>query len=987
MLKPAIKGIVWVAALSLMFNARPVVAQEGTGTLRGTVTDVTGAIVRGAQVSISNQATGLNRRTVMTSEAGIYVFPSLVPGKYRVTVEARGFKTIVREDIGLGVGETQELKVILEVGTTEETITITGEAPIIETTSKEIGGHINQRELVELPSVNRNFIGFVGLLPGVVANVSTESFGSDSVSVNGQDPRYNNFLLDGANNNDDVIGQRAGAQARTALEAVAEFQVVTNQYDAEFGRTSGGIINAITKSGTNQFHGSGFGFFQDAALNSTDRFAELNQLEEPESNMKQWGGTIGGPIKKDRAHFFFSYERTTIADGVVVNIPARPELNASTTEDTKATNTLLRFDTQPSDNSQVAFRWLRESSPQFNQIINAFGRPVTLGASREESDVDQTFVGSWTSILTPRFLNDMRVSFTRENVAFANPEFNSGKSMSELLPTLVFASFVDQQSDVAQARINNSYRLADTISWSRQNHSLKFGLDYNYVTADNNNEGDLNGVFFFPTDLAFDAANPRTYPERLQLRVGGPQQFVMVDHNIGLFVQDSWRVNGKLTLNLGARYDKETITPDNNNFAPRVGLAYDPTESGKMVIRAGYGWFYSNTPFEVITAFRTAGPFATSFVRLFPLNTADPGPRAGLFPTDPTLKNGPTVDPGVINSIVGTGALLGNPSPFVDNLDRVMPSVRTASVGFQRELLPTLSLTVDYIHQDGVDQFVTAGLNAGTRSGTGSGDALTRRYATLGEVVQNSFIPVDTSLFANLPFETARAANVRTRANKGSTDYDALQVSLDKRFSRGLQFKVSYTLSDSRGDVSGSALANANFQILDDLGLAQSHGPTDFDRPHNFVFSGLYEVPRTHGLIVSSIIRAMSGTPFTIFDSRTDPNRNGINFDPLAAGTFTGSRVFPNSETLAFSFENDVGVNGARAPGFFSVDLRLAYKYNFTERIRAGFTFELFNVTNKVNYTPADLGGDFNGGNNANFLVPTSAFPPRTIQLGFRVSF
>jgi hypothetical protein len=174
---------------------------------------------------------------------------------YTVTVEATNFKKSVKENIRLNVGETQEFKFSMEVGASQETVTVTSDEPLIETSTSKIGGQISQQELTELPSVNRNFIGFVGLLPGVVPNISTESFGSDSVGVNGQDPRYNNFTLDGANNNDDVIGQRAGSQARTALEAVQEFQVLTNQFSAEFGRTSGGIINAVTKSGTNSFRG------------------------------------------------------------------------------------------------------------------------------------------------------------------------------------------------------------------------------------------------------------------------------------------------------------------------------------------------------------------------------------------------------------------------------------------------------------------------------------------------------------------------------------------------------------------------------------------------------------------------------------------------------------------------------------------------------------------------------------------------------------
>ncbi len=330
----------FLLVLLIVSGVLSVTAQDGTATLQGTIIDPNGAVVPAATVSIANQETGINRRTATTNESGDYVFASLTPGLYRVTVEAANFKKSVKENVRLNVGETQEFNFSLEVGASQETVTVTSDEPLVETSTSKIGGQISQQELIELPSVNRNFIGFVGLLPGVVPNISTESFGSDSVSVGGQDPRYNNFTLDGANNNDDVIGQRAGSQTRTALEAVQEFQVLTNQFSAEFGRTSGGIINAVTKSGTNAFRGSAFGFFQDNSLNAKSRFAELNNFEDAETSYKQFGGTIGGPIKKDFAHFFLSYERTNIDQGVIINIRTRPELNASTSTATRATNIL-----------------------------------------------------------------------------------------------------------------------------------------------------------------------------------------------------------------------------------------------------------------------------------------------------------------------------------------------------------------------------------------------------------------------------------------------------------------------------------------------------------------------------------------------------------------------------------------------------------------------------------------------------------------------
>ncbi len=968
----------------VVFGVASAAAQEGTATLRGTITDPNGSVLPAATVSIANQETGINRRTTTTNESGDYVFSSLTPGLYRITVEGNGFKKSIKENVRLNVGETQEFGFTMEIGGSQDTVTVTSDESLVETSSSKIGGNITQEELTELPSVNRNFIGFVGLVPGVVPNISTESFGSDSVSIGGQDPRYNSYLLDSANNNDDVIGQRAGSQARTALEAVQEFQVLTNQFDAEFGRTSGGIINAITKSGTNAFHGSAFGFFQNNSLNSTNRLAVLNNLTKPDATYKQFGGTVGGPIKKDLAHFFFSYEKTNIDQGVIIDIPARPSLNTSTSTATRATNILLRGDFQPSQKHQFSVRYLRENSPQLNQIVPVGTRPVSLAASREEADVDQTTVGSYTYSITSNLLNDMRLSFTREDVAFANPGYNGGTAQSELPPTLQFNTFVDQQSNVAQARLNDSYRFADTLTWIKGSHTIKFGVDYNYVSADSVTEDNLNGTFSFPTDLPFDRNNPRSYPERLSIRVGGALNTFQINHNTSVFVQDGWKVNQKLTLNLGLRYDDETISTDNNNFSPRLGFAYDPKGDGKTVVRGGFGMFYQNTPFELITAFLTGGPFSSSFVRNFPLNSADPGPRAGNLPTDPTLVNGPVINRALINSIVGTGALLPNAAPTVDNSTRKMAYSRSFSIGMQRELVSKLAVTVDYIHSNGINQFLTVNLNPGRRATTASTAAITRQYATLGAVIQNSSFPVIVAPFSNQAYQNLAITNVSTRINAGRTKYDALQLSLDKRMSRGFQFKTSYTLSKGSGNTTGNGVPTANFQTQTSLGLDENSGPTAFDRRHNFVFSGLYKVPRTRGLIISTIFRALSGTPFTILNSTIDANQNGINVDPLAAGTFTNSRTFANGETLTFNVDNKGGINGARLPGFFAVDLRLAYKFNFTERINAGFTFEAFNIANRTNYDELSVSGDVS---QSTFLIPSVAKPPRTFQLGFRVAF
>src|SRR5688500_12374938 len=310
--------------LAVLLTAGTAAAQQGTSEVRGRVLDSQGAVLPGVSVTVRNQDTGMFRETV-SNDDGTYFVSGIVPGPYEITAQLQGFKKYSRRDVRLEVGKTTTLDVPMEVGTLEETINVSAESPIVDITSKEVGGHITARELVELPSVNRNFVGFVGLLPGIVPSISTESFGSDSVTVNGQDPRNNNYMLDGANNNDDVIGQRAGTQARTPIEAVQEFQVITNQFDAEFGRTNGAVINAVTKQGTNNFRGSAFIFSQDAGMTEKDYFAKKNELAKPDTSQLQWGGTLGGPIIRDRAHFFGSLERVTIDEGITINVPARPE--------------------------------------------------------------------------------------------------------------------------------------------------------------------------------------------------------------------------------------------------------------------------------------------------------------------------------------------------------------------------------------------------------------------------------------------------------------------------------------------------------------------------------------------------------------------------------------------------------------------------------------------------------------------------------------
>jgi hypothetical protein len=929
----------------------------------------------GVTVTVRNQDTGMFRETISSAD-GTFFVSGIVPGRYEIAAELQGFKRFLRQDVVLEIGKTTSIDVPLEVGQLSETVNVSADSPLIDTTSKEVGGNITGRELVDLPSINRNFIGFIGLLPGIVPSISTESFGSDSISVNGSDPRNNNYMLDGGNNNDDVIGQRAGTQARTALESVQEFQVITNQFDAQFGRTTGAIINAVTKSGTNVFHGSAFGFAQDADWTAKDYFARTRDLNKPDTQRREFGGTLGGPIVKDRAHFFGSLERVMIDRGAALVFPSRPDLNWSPTTQDRVWNTLAKFDQQLSAGQTWSLRYLRELSPQRNQAIGL----VTPGAVREEDDKDQTVVAALSSVFGNTKLNALRIGWTQEDVSFGNPCFNgNGRDQAGCDPTLAFQTFTDQQANTAQARVNDAYQIENTFSWYVPNkggdHDLKLGAQYEYIEADNLAQDNLNGTFTFgQNDLPFDRNNPRTYPDRLTIRVPGQGRVFEKAHYFSVFAQDKWKLTNRLTATIGLRYDREEIpVPERNNpdFAdvndypvdgdnvqPRVGVSYSVDQAGRRLVRAGYGRFYDKTHFEIIGGLFNNGLFSDSFTVNFPTTAADPGPRLGQFPTDPFLVNGPVLNRELLDQRFPPGSALRNAGNItLDNPNREIPRSDQVSVGYEHQIGGTMSASADFVHVAGRGLFMTLDKNKGVRTSTAATSPVVRPDASLQAV--NTFI------------------------NVGETEYDALLLQVEKRLVRGFSARVSYTLSSARGNTSSNGSGAINFQTGQDLNLALNEGASDFDRRHNLVVSGRLLVPYTHGMTFSWVARALSGLPFTLTNNTIDLDRNGTLFDPIAAGTYTGGGTRPPDN---YSADFDGRRNGARGPGFFQLDTRYGWRLPLGQGRTLDVSADVFNLTNRANF--ANPSG--NQGALATFLVLAAlrdGAAPRTLQIGARLGF
>src|SRR5262245_40191860 len=553
------RGVIVVYAAALIGTATPALAQQGTGQLRGRVLDQQGGVLPGAVVVARNEDSGIFRE-IVSGPDGSFFMSALTPGPYEVTAQLQGFRKYQRRAARVEVGKTLQIDIALEVGGLEEAITVTAESPLVDTTSKQLGGSVGVQELTSIPSLNRSFTSYLSLLPGVTATISTDSFGADSVRVNGQNVRNVSYALDGAGNNDNFNNGNGGAQARVPVEAVQEFQLLTSQFDAEFGM-AGGVVNAVSKQGTNQLHGAVFNFFQNQNMTTRDFFAERQNLDKPNARQVQFGGNVGGPIIKDKLHFFANLERIDQNRGRTINILARPELNFTTFTHDNVWNWMARVDHQINAYNTWAVRWLRESSPQTNQFTST---TFTKSRAEQENDVDWTIVGTYNSVIGHTKVNTLKISYTHEDVFFGNPAYFAKGDQLSLDPELVYQSFTGGISTRANRRMDPAMQLDETFAWFLPDrggdHDLKFGIGWYYLPLHTYDAGSQNGSFrFSASDLDFDPANPRTYPDRLTIRVPGVSDFFVKGHQIGFFAQDKWKLSDRLTASVGIRYDLEDV--------------------------------------------------------------------------------------------------------------------------------------------------------------------------------------------------------------------------------------------------------------------------------------------------------------------------------------------------------------------------------------------------------------------------------------------
>jgi hypothetical protein len=983
----------------------PLHAQQGTSEIGGRVTDEQGAVLPGVSVVVTNEETGATRE-LTTGADGSYFASQLIPGRYRIAAKLASFRTFERGGLVLPVGKTLTVNVTMALGALEETVRVTAESPLVDTTSVKVGGNIGTAELSELPAMNRNFFSTVALLPGVQFSPSNQ-MGNDTIVAAGQSTQNNNVSVDGGYNGDDALGTSSGAQVRTPLEAVQEFQVLTSMYDAEFGRAAGAVVNAITKSGTNQLKGVIFAESAPNSLTAEDYFVRTQNLEKPTSVRRDWGGVVGGPLIKNKAFYFFSLERQVDNPNRTRVFPTRPSLNFSIAEDRTDWNTLIRFDHQINSKHTWAFRWLREWAPQWytigtRQVVD----PVDplKSSYQDETDLDQTAVGTFTSVLGNSRVNTVRVARTWEHWWHGNECFraqgpNGGQegyafgdetvgNQALCLPQLNNTSFLTQASTESQGPWDSNYQIEDDYSWflpgKKGDHDMKFGVRYNYTNLRRVSQVNSNGTFSFNTDLPYDPANARTYPERFSIRTGTFNEEV-INHTYEAFVQDKWHISPQTTLSLGLRYDLEIIPldetdnplfpagnknypVDKNNWGPRVGFTHALDASAKSVIRGGYGIFYNRTILGALDDTIEFGKYTTSAVVQFPANAVDPGPSSGRFPTNPYLVNGPFVNRALLNQSYPPGVPVKNDGVVIfDSPNRQLPYAHQFTIGYVRELTSALAVHADYVRMVNKDMFLARNLNPGIKQTTSRTEPVVRSdaFGVLGE-----------------PY----TQQVWVMENTGEATYNGLNLSLEKRYANNWSGRISYSLSKAVGTGNDQADKNT-YQTMTSLNLDAFRGPSNVDRRHILSIGAQVEVPKTKGVTLSTTARYMSGAPFTIYDSSIDADRNGELVDPVPAGTYSGNPAIPDTMQ---NVEYAGGRNGAYGPDYFQIDMRTGWRQRLMGPRVLEVFLDIYNITNRANFdNPVTANADRR--TPTNFLVLTNLRGgggfPRQAQLGFRFVF
>jgi len=1139
----------------LAFTAAACLAQSPKGTITGTVSDAQGARVPGAEVVALHVGTGISHKA-KTSGEGTYVIPSLPVGAFTVSASVTGFKAFQRTDVVLEVAQRMRLDIVLEVGATTETVTVTGEVPRVTTEESALGTVVERQRIERLPLNGRHVFNLVKLVAGVqprfrdqegFAEIANQNF--SQIRFNGGPIYGNQFYLDGGTNTVPVHNEIAVVPM---VDVVEEFKVETNALKAEFGQTSGGVVNVVTKAGGNQFHGSLYEFVRNDSLDARNAFATqrdpITGRIKPVLRFNQYGGTFGGPVwiprlyhGRNRTFFYGGYEqwrhrtstlrRGTVAtplertgdfsqtlDGLGARIPIfdpattaanpsggfvrsplpgnvaprnrmdalslrvlehMPLPNVAPNNPFTNSNNFLGLASSPSDQGVTNIRvdhrfseadsvFFRYSGTRNTRRDKGFGLgPADPNARNDQRD-NHNFILTETHVFSPTLINEFKGNVTRQDLPFLHPSFDQNWPdklgypkiiPQDQFPPIVITGLLNIGSDGFSGgkRAQHAVQFADSLTWVRGRHQLKFGVDQRWLRLNWVNRLNPSGRFDFSSSLTNDPQRPAGTGFGLATfllgEVSGGQLgirpfFSFHNWSHGSYVQDDFKLTPRLTLNLGLRFDlasgpverhnkhsnfdpfvtnpetgrlgvlayagasapRSFVDRDPDNFGPRFGFAYDLTGDGKTAIRGGYGLIYllsesgdtqgdasNSLGFEVVTPFvsPTSGPF-----------------RAFRF------SDGPT-------SILQPRGAAGGPSAFrglaVRSQDRNVstPYIQQWNLTLQRQVAGGWVASASYAGNRGVKLF---GANYNLNQLDPVHWAL--RLGLQDQVPNPFFGQITTGGISGRTVPRSQTLlplpdypGISTHANHGaSSSYHSLQVTVEKRYSKGLSALVSYTngklINDSfssagsSGEIGEFRLGRFNRRL--ERALDQD------DVSQRLVISGVYELPfgpgkplasgaagvvrqLVAGWQVNGISTMQSGFPLQV---RGANNFTGINFpDVLRDPTLPGSErnALRWFDTTAFRNPADFTLGNAprtlpstRGPAMFDVALSAFKEFRLRETTGLEFRLELFNALNhvnlnnpSVNFTPNRDGVN----TNAVFGRVTSSLNARSIQLGLRLSF
>jgi hypothetical protein len=991
------------AALVLLLGCTSAVAQQTTGNVTGRILDDQNAAVPGVTITAKNPATGFTRTEVSDAE-GTYRLTALPVGVYDIKAELQGFTSVDKPGIVVNVSTTITVDFGLKLAAIAETVNVRGAMPLIEAASSSVGGIVDVKRIESLPLNGRQFANLAATIPGVGLGFHTDPTKSTQYSpqINGGNGRNVNYQIDGGDNNDDTVG---GLLQLYPLEAIQEFNFLTARYKAEYGRSNGGVMNIVTKSGTNNPQGSFFELFRDTAMNAQTETERLTNIDKQKYRRNQVGGSVGGPIAKNKAHFFGAIERTQQdtfqavttkglfpdLDGVFP-LPYRENLVTG-----KGTTNL-----NPAQYLSVRYGYNQNSQPYGttpNSPPNAWGTSTNKFHSINLNH-------NW--VVRGARLNEF---------IFQYASFKNAVAANSLEPRQTFPNNVaiGQNLVAPQTTEQVKWQFRDDFSWRAAGggglgHDFKAGV--NFI-----NEPRLFGTFNIGTGgysyahLTNDISGPLS---QVTLN-GGSADYLIKMKQYAFYLQDDWRLTNKLTVNFGIRYDlvngfaiDQTKNPnfvildkggkagllanspgfedfgkepaeDKNNIQPRVGLAYDLKGNGTDVLRGGYGRYYDFAYTNVNIWAPTQNANGKGFGQIFAVNNSNGirNPDGSFFRVSDSISNITSLNE-INTAVLPVGAEVASPrirQPYNDQY----------SAGWSHQLDAATVIDVDYVHSEGRDYGLRMSLN---HRDSGVGPTGPRHYSTL--LAQ---------------FGTFSPAAFLVNVSDGKGRYDGLTFGVRRQMAKHLQFSAWYSLQRALS-MNGRAIDELGDNVfvnhLDpfaDIQLGPSGGSSFTSRQqggdirHRITFSGVVELPA--GFQLAPIFRFRTAIPLNIIQG-VDLNQNGINND-LSSTAFAFDGFDANNNPIAKDIGPCETINCGRGAYQTQLNLRVSKAFHLAGSARVEAIAEIFNLFNAINpgvFNPQRFIGTFaNPLPNPDFLRPTvyagdfRQGEQRVGQIGFRFSF